>query len=81
MEKQIWIEKNYNKNFNQQIIMDFWMTRFGLYFQKSQSWSFFVGLIFFLPNMYVKEFFTWAAFHMDFINWLIIIESPLNISF
>jgi hypothetical protein len=30
-----WIEKHYNKNFNQQIIMDFQMTRFGPYFQKS----------------------------------------------
>jgi hypothetical protein len=28
-------EKNYNKNFNEQIILDFWMTRFGPYFQKS----------------------------------------------
>jgi hypothetical protein len=37
MEKQIWIEKNYNKNFNQKITMDFWMTKFGSYFQKSQS--------------------------------------------
>jgi hypothetical protein len=34
MEKKIWIEKNYNKNFNQQIIMDFWMTKFGPYFSK-----------------------------------------------
>jgi hypothetical protein len=37
MEKQIRIEKTYNKNFNQEIIMDFWMTKFGPYFQKSQS--------------------------------------------
>jgi hypothetical protein len=44
------IEKIYN--FNKQITMDFWMTKFGQYFQKSQSWSFFVGLIFFPPNMY-----------------------------
>jgi hypothetical protein len=42
-----WIEKNYNKNFNQQITMDFWLIKFGPYFQKSQYWSFFVGLIFF----------------------------------
>jgi hypothetical protein len=48
-EKKIWIEKNYNKKFNQQIIMNFQMTKFGPYFQKSQSWSFFVGLIFFPP--------------------------------
>jgi hypothetical protein len=30
--KKIWIEKNYNKKFNQQITMDFWMTKFGPYF-------------------------------------------------
>jgi hypothetical protein len=35
--KKIWIQKNYNKNFNQQIIMDFWMTKFGPYFSKSLS--------------------------------------------
>jgi hypothetical protein len=34
MENQ-WIEKNYNKNSTKQIIMDFWMTKFGPYFQKS----------------------------------------------
>jgi hypothetical protein len=45
--KNIWIEKNYNKNSNQQITMDFCMIRFGPYFQKPLSWSFFVGLIFF----------------------------------
>ncbi len=33
--KKIWIKENYNKSFNQQITMDFWMTKFGLYFQKS----------------------------------------------
>jgi hypothetical protein len=49
MEKQIWIEKHYKKKINQEMIMDFGMNRFGLYFQKSQSWSFFVGLIFFPP--------------------------------
>ncbi len=47
--KKKWIKKNYNKNFNKQIIMDFWMTKFGPYFQKSQSWWFFVGLMFFFP--------------------------------
>jgi hypothetical protein len=47
--KKIWIEKNYNRNFNQQITMDFWMTRFGLSFQKSQSWSFFLDWYFFSP--------------------------------
>jgi hypothetical protein len=41
------IEKNYKKNFNQQITKDFWMTKFRPYFQKSQSWSFFIILIFF----------------------------------
>jgi hypothetical protein len=30
--KQTWIEKSYNKNFSEQITMDFWMTRFGPYF-------------------------------------------------
>jgi hypothetical protein len=44
-EKKKWIEKSYNKNFNQKIIMDFWMTKFGLYFPKSLSWSFFIELI------------------------------------
>jgi hypothetical protein len=43
------------------------MTIFEPYFQKSQSWSFFVRLIFFPPNMYVKKFSKWATFHMDFI--------------
>jgi hypothetical protein len=33
--KKKWIEKNYNKNFNQQIIIDFWMTKFEPYFPKS----------------------------------------------
>jgi hypothetical protein len=57
MEKQIWIEKHYNKKFNQQITMDLMiMTVFGPYFQKSQSWSFFVGLIFLSLNMYNKKF-------------------------
>jgi hypothetical protein len=41
MEKEIWIENNYQKKFNQQITMDFLMIRFRHYFQKSQSWSFF----------------------------------------
>jgi len=44
------------------------MTRFEPYFQESQSWSFFVGLIFFPPNMYVEEFSRSATFQMDFIN-------------
>jgi hypothetical protein len=69
--KKKWIEKNYNKIFNQQIIMDFWMTKFGPYFPKSLSWSFFIGLIFFPPNMHVKKLSRWATFHMDFICWLI----------
>jgi hypothetical protein len=29
------MEKNYNTNFNEKKIMDVWMTRFGLNFQKS----------------------------------------------
>jgi len=44
------------------------MIKFGPYFQNFQSWSFFVGLIFFPRNMYNKEFSKWATFHMDFIN-------------
>jgi len=76
-----WIKKNYNKNFNKQITMDFQMTRSEPKFQKFQSWSFFIRLIFFLPNMYSKEFFKWETFYMDFINWLIITYGPLNIGF
>jgi len=56
MEKKKWIEKNYNKKINQQITMDSSMTKFGPNFLKSLSWLFFVGLIFFPPNMYVKFF-------------------------
>jgi len=44
------------------------MIEFGPYFQKSQSLSFFVGLIFFPLNMYIKEFLKWATFYMNFIN-------------
>jgi len=44
------------------------MTTFEPYFQKYQSWSFFVRLIFFSPNMYDKKIPRWVAFHMDFIN-------------
>jgi hypothetical protein len=44
------------------------MIKFGPYLPKSLSWSFFIGLIFFSPNMYVKELFKWVAFHMDFIS-------------
>jgi hypothetical protein len=75
--------KKLQKKFNQQITMDFWMTKFGPYFLKSLSWSFIVGLIFPppAPNMYVKELFRLVAFHMDFINWLIIIEDPHKIGF
>jgi hypothetical protein len=63
-----WIKKNYNKNFNQQITMDFLMTKFRLYFPKFQSRSLFVELIFFPPNMYNNFFCKWVAFHMDFIT-------------
>jgi hypothetical protein len=69
-----WIEKKYNKNFNQQTIMNFWMTKFGPYFQKSPSWSFYL-LDWHPPpllDMYLKEFSKLVAFHMDFISWLII---------
>ncbi len=68
MGKKIWIKKNYNKNFNQQIILDFCMIKFGPCFQKSQSWSFFIGLLFFCPNVHNKEFCRWTFFHTDFIN-------------
>jgi hypothetical protein len=44
------------------------MTKFGPYFQKSESWLFFVGLIFSSHNMYSKYLKKWVAFHMDFIN-------------
>jgi hypothetical protein len=44
------------------------MTKFRQYFQKSQSWLFFFGLIFFSPNMYNNLKKKWATFHMDFIN-------------
>jgi len=42
MEKKNGLKNNYNKNFNQQIIMDFWMTKFGPYLPKSLFLSFFV---------------------------------------
>jgi hypothetical protein len=41
--------KKITTNFNQQITMDVLMIKFGPYFQKSQSWSFFIGLIYFPP--------------------------------
>ncbi len=66
--KKIWIEKNYNRNFNQQITMDFLMTRFGLSFKSPNLGHFFWIDIFFPPNTYNKEFSRWASFHMDFIN-------------
>jgi hypothetical protein len=40
MGKKYGLKKNYNKKFNQQITMDFWMTKFKPYFEKSQSLSF-----------------------------------------
>jgi hypothetical protein len=40
----------------------------GPYFPKPLYWSFFIGLILFPPNMYVKKLFRWATFHMDFIS-------------
>jgi hypothetical protein len=50
-----WIEKHYNKNFDQQIAMNFWMTKFGPYFQKSiSSGHFLLNWYFFPPNMYIK---------------------------
>jgi hypothetical protein len=66
-----WIKKNYNKNFNQQIAMDFWMTKFGPCFQKSHSWFVLLDWYFYPPNMYDNFVSKWTAFYMDFINWLI----------
>jgi len=62
--------KKLQQNFNRQITMDFWMTKFGPYFQKSQYGHFLLDWYNSPPNMYVKEFSRWEAFHMDFINWL-----------
>jgi hypothetical protein len=45
------------------------MTKFGPYFQKSQSWSFFIGLIFFPPNMYNKSFLHGKPF-----IWILLID-------
>jgi len=58
-----WIEKKYNKNFNEQLTMNFWMTKFGPYFQKSQSWSFFCWIdIFFLLTCIIKSFLNGKSF-------------------
>jgi hypothetical protein len=46
--KKKWIENNY-KNFNQQITMDFGMTRFGPYFQKAPILVIFYYIEFFPP--------------------------------
>jgi hypothetical protein len=77
--KKKWIEQNYNKNFNQQITMDFWMTKFGPHFPKSLSWSFFVGLIFFPLTCMLKNCVDGKTFHMDFISWLITTYGPSKI--
>jgi hypothetical protein len=69
------------KKFNEQIIMDFWMTRFESYFKSPNLCHFLLDLYFFSPNMYNKIFFKWASFHMDFIDWLITTQGPLNIGF
>jgi len=61
MEKQIWIEKHYNKKIYQQITKD-------LVFKTPYLGHFFVGFIFFPLNMYVKKLFRWVAFPMNFIN-------------
>jgi hypothetical protein len=60
--KKKWVEKNYNKNFNQQITMDFLMTRFGPYFQKSQSWFFFWIDIFSPLTCIIKSFLNGQPF-------------------
>jgi hypothetical protein len=44
--KKTWIPKNNDKNLNQQIAMDFLMTKFGFYFQNFLSWSFIMDLCF-----------------------------------
>jgi hypothetical protein len=66
--KKYGLKKNYNKKYNQQITMDFWMTKFRPYLQKPLSWSIFVGLIFPPPNTYVKELSRWVAFSIEFIS-------------
>jgi len=63
--KKLWIEKNYNKKFNEQIIMDFLMTKFG------PILIIFCYIEFFSPNTYIKCFFKWRAFYMNFIDWII----------
>jgi len=63
--------KNYNKNFNQQITMDFEWPNLDLIFLSHYLSHFLLHWYFFPLNMYVKELFKWVAFHMDFISWLI----------
>jgi len=53
-KKYIWIEKTYNKNFNQQIIMDFWSPNLDLIFISPYLGHFLLNWYFFPPNMYVK---------------------------
>jgi hypothetical protein len=80
--KKKWIEKNYNKKFNQQMIMDFWMTKFGPLFSEVLILVIFLLDWLFPPlNMYNEEFLKWVTFHIDFINWLITTYGPLNMVF
>jgi hypothetical protein len=61
MEKQIWIEKHYNKKFYQQITKD-------LVFKTPYLGHFLLDWYIFPLNMYVKKLFRWVAFPMNFIN-------------
>jgi hypothetical protein len=64
--EKIWIEDKYNKNFNQQITMNFWMTKFGPFFQKSLSWSILCWIDIFSPYI---------------LNWTFIGSSQMIFSF
>jgi hypothetical protein len=59
------------KNLNQQIVLHFWTTIFGPYFQIFIWSSYFLLDWYFFPNMHVKELFSWALFHLNFVNSLI----------
>jgi hypothetical protein len=62
--------KNYNKKFNQQIIMDFWMTKFGPYFQKVPILVIFCWIDIFFPLTYIiKSFLNGKSF-----IWILLID-------
>jgi hypothetical protein len=56
------------------------MTTFEFYFQKFM-FQFFLGLMFFSLNMYVKQLFSWTFHHLNFISLSIITQCPFNIDF